>query len=523
MGKYLSIIAFILSINSTAQNYIYRIQESVDLNEIGNKPFFQYHNELPTILLSAVREGSIQPYSLNPDFTISSQMSYEEFENNMKIGDPMDAYSWDKDEFYFWSEIVWYEEKIYESIYDDNTGNVPGEESSDFWQEYLPPYYLSVQINLISIDYISQGGNRQIKFMHLFVAGEYIETGLPKYIVSFKYDECIRILNSQGFPWYQAAYPKWQWLNGDIFLINDFFLWGEPTSIEMIKDLVNAGKDQKIQMNTIFNLDQTNHFLETVMDVYPSAGIEFTYDSKNRIDSIRINRVNEGTNRYETLYSFKFKEVRKNMLKREFQADFSGFKSLSEAIDKNLMVSGSRDTISINGYLVGTGRDRLTESFEMNAVTPGQIESQVFRIFQTSYYDLGVKENNFMNREGYELGQIIIDAVLDGNITDLFYNDSLTSKMTNEEFLSRLEIMEYYEEEFWGFEWDTEELFYVGDIVTYEGVEYESNQDENEGNTPSAESDFWIKMERTVELYSGSELNKIRSFMKSCLMKMARF
>jgi gliding motility associated protien GldN len=80
-----------------------------------------------------------------------------------------------------------------------------------------------------------------------------------------------------------------------------------------------------------------------------------------------------------------------------------------------------------------------------------------------------------------------VDAVKSGEITDVYNSDSLTTKLSKENFLERLQAeqaMQYPA-------WDPASDYYSDDIVTYQGRNYRAVQD-SRGVTPSQDAiDDW--------------------------------
>jgi len=97
------------------------------------------------------------------------------------------------------------------------------------------------------------------------------------------------------------------------------------------------------------------------------------------------------------------------------------------------------------------------------------------------------KQNKGFFAKNGELSKLIVDALKSGELTDVYQSDSLTSKLSKEDFLSRL-----VSEQAQSFPaWEPSASYYADDIITYNGRNYRSVRD-NTGVTPSADAvDDW--------------------------------
>ena len=104
--------------------------------------------------------------------------------------------------------------------------------------------------------------------------------------------------------------------------------------------------------------------------------------------------------------------------------------------------------------------------------------------------DLREKQNKGLFAVNREFSKILLDAVADDKITNIYWEDSLDRKMTKAEFVNRL-YMEDPSTLIPNDPYDNTYPYYEGDIINFNGQDYLSLQDNNEGFNPSTENDWW--------------------------------
>jgi len=125
--------------------------------------------------------------------------------------------------------------------------------------------------------------------------------------------------------------------------------------------------------------------------------------------------------------------------------------------------------------------------YNPNSLDPIPLYEQHYKVRVWRNVDLREKQNKgFFARNG-EISKLIVEAVKSGELTDVYTSDSLTTKMSKEDFLQSLvaeQAAEYPA-------WDPASDYYTEDIVTYNGKNYRAVAD-SRGVTPSAEAtDSW--------------------------------
>jgi len=129
----------------------------------------------------------------------------------------------------------------------------------------------------------------------------------------------------------------------------------------------------------------------------------------------------------------------------------------------------------------------LEIQYNPNSLNPIPVYEQHYKVRVWRTIDLREKQNKGFFAKNGELSKLIVDAVKSGELTDIYQSDSLTTKLSKEDFLGRLVAQQA--EQFRA--WDPTTTFYTDDIVTYNGANWRALRD-NTGVTPSAEAiDDW--------------------------------
>jgi gliding motility associated protien GldN len=124
----------------------------------------------------------------------------------------------------------------------------------------------------------------------------------------------------------------------------------------------------------------------------------------------------------------------------------------------------------------------LEVQYNPNSLNPIPLYEQHYKVRVWRNIDLKEKQNKGFFAKNGEISKLIVDAVRSGELTDVYQNDSLTSKISKEDFLGRLvaEQAAVYDQ------WDPNRDWYTDDLTTYNGKNYRALRD-NRGVTPGAE------------------------------------
>ncbi|HEY5746378.1 MAG TPA: gliding motility protein GldN [Chryseolinea sp.] len=129
----------------------------------------------------------------------------------------------------------------------------------------------------------------------------------------------------------------------------------------------------------------------------------------------------------------------------------------------------------------------LEIQYNPNSLNPIPVYEQHYKVRVWRNIDLREKQNKGFFAKNGEISKLIVDAVKSGELTDIYNSDSLTTKLSKEDFLGRL-----VQEQAQTFPaWTPTTDFYTDDIVSFNGKNYRAVQD-SKGITPSEDAtDYW--------------------------------
>lgn len=126
------------------------------------------------------------------------------------------------------------------------------------------------------------------------------------------------------------------------------------------------------------------------------------------------------------------------------------------------------------------------DQYNPNSIEPIPRYEHLFkrRVWRT--IDLKEKQNKGFFARGGEITAFLLDAVKSGKLTDIYVNDSLTTKMSKDEFYEKMVYQEGMQIE----PWDPNFEYYEGDQVEYQGTVYTAIFDEV-NSVPADSPDDW--------------------------------
>lgn len=129
----------------------------------------------------------------------------------------------------------------------------------------------------------------------------------------------------------------------------------------------------------------------------------------------------------------------------------------------------------------------LEIQYNPNSLNPIPVYEQHYKVRVWRNIDLKEKQNKGFFAKNGEISKLIIEAVRSGELTDIYKDDSLSTRISKEEFLQRL-----IQEQAQTFpNWDPASDYYSDDIVAYNGRNWRSVAD-SRGVTPSEDAtDNW--------------------------------
>lgn len=151
-------------------------------------------------------------------------------------------------------------------------------------------------------------------------------------------------------------------------------------------------------------------------------------------------------------------------------------------------------------------QEEMEEQYNPNSINPIPKYEHHYkrRVWRT--IDLTEKQNKGFFSNNGEITKLIIDAIKSGELTDIYASDSLTTKVSKEQFLSRLVQMQgaVYDQ------WDPTRAWYTDEIATYNGRNYRGLVD-NTGKNPETSPDEWaITSEGRAVDYLPRDMNILR-------------
>jgi gliding motility associated protien GldN len=151
-------------------------------------------------------------------------------------------------------------------------------------------------------------------------------------------------------------------------------------------------------------------------------------------------------------------------------------------------------------------RAELEEQYNPNSINPIPKYEHHYkrRVWRT--IDLYEKQNKGFFSNNGEITKLIIDAVKSGEITDVYMSDSLATKISKEQFLSRLVQSQgaVYDQ------WDPTRNWFTDEIATYNGRNYRVLVD-NTGKNPETSPDEWaVTSEGKAIDYLPRDMNILR-------------
>lgn len=143
-------------------------------------------------------------------------------------------------------------------------------------------------------------------------------------------------------------------------------------------------------------------------------------------------------------------------------------------------------SVAVSGVMAQEIQD-LEVQYNPNSLNPIPVYEQHYKVRVWRNIDLREKQNKGFFAKNGEISKLIVDAVRSGELTDIYKDDSLSGKLSKEEFMGRLiaEQAQTFPA------WEPATDFYTDDVVTYNGKNYRAVQD-SRGVTPSEDAvDNW--------------------------------
>jgi gliding motility associated protien GldN len=119
--------------------------------------------------------------------------------------------------------------------------------------------------------------------------------------------------------------------------------------------------------------------------------------------------------------------------------------------------------------------------YNPNSLNPIPRYEHLYKLRVWRIIDLREKQNKgFFARNG-EISKLILDAARSGELADIYRSDSLKQKYTKDEFIAQ--NVSQQGQTFPA--WDPASTYYLNDVISFNGKNYESQIDNNVGVNPS--------------------------------------
>lgn len=151
-------------------------------------------------------------------------------------------------------------------------------------------------------------------------------------------------------------------------------------------------------------------------------------------------------------------------------------------------------------------QEEIEEQYNPNSINPIPKYEHHYKLRVWRTVDLNEKQNKGFFSNNGEITRLIVDAVKSGEITDIYAYDSLTTKISKEDFFGRLVQTQasVYET------WDPDRTWFTDDMVTHNGKNYRSLID-NTGRNPETSPDEWAETsEGKATNYLPRDMNLLR-------------
>ena len=145
--------------------------------------------------------------------------------------------------------------------------------------------------------------------------------------------------------------------------------------------------------------------------------------------------------------------------------------------------------------------------YNPNSINPIPRYEQLYKLRVWRDVDLLEKQNKGLFARNGQVTKLLIDAARSGEIPTVYLSDSLTTPLTKEEFQTKMVLQEGVVFE----AWDPARTYYLYDIVSFNGQNYECQLDNTVGVSPGqASGGEWIKSQQGQAMeYLAQDITKL--------------
>lgn len=130
---------------------------------------------------------------------------------------------------------------------------------------------------------------------------------------------------------------------------------------------------------------------------------------------------------------------------------------------------------------------------------------QLYKVRAWRVIDLREKQNKGFFARGNEITKLLIKAINSGELADIYERDSLTAKLSKEEFNSRMVTQQG---EIFA-TWEPGTDYYQGDPVTFNGKNYEAYVNSKGKNPETSKDDWQVTTRGLAQRYDPAQIYRI--------------
>lgn len=152
-------------------------------------------------------------------------------------------------------------------------------------------------------------------------------------------------------------------------------------------------------------------------------------------------------------------------------------------------------------------REEMEEQYNPNSVNPIPKYEHHYKVRVWRTVDLREKQNKGFFSNNGEITKLIVDAVRSGELPDIYQSDSLTTKMSKEDFLKKLQATQETQYD----PWDPSRDWYTDEITSYNGRNYRALRDNRGSNPEETLDDAWsVTSEGKAVTYLPRQMSQLR-------------
>ena len=148
----------------------------------------------------------------------------------------------------------------------------------------------------------------------------------------------------------------------------------------------------------------------------------------------------------------------------------------------------------------------MSEQYNPNSLNPIPLYEQHYKVRVWRTIDLLEKQNKGFFAKNGELSKFIVDAIMSGELADVYASDSLTTKLGKEDFLKRMQ-----QEEATAYDaWNPTRDWYTDDICTFNGKNYRALMDSRGANPETSANEWSVTSEGKAANFFPSDMSTLK-------------